>query len=208
MATAKKQWINGIPNDAVLIGGAALTAGAAYLVVKQINKKKALNTEDTAASLPAASTPTGGTGTTTTLNKNLVLKNGSKGNEVKELQKRMGITADGIFGNQTQAKLLALKLVTQISLSQYDSTPTVNQNALAVGTRIMANRKPNVVVNKAVLLANQKWDLQDVQVSQIPFGTEAGTIYMLSQYKTKYIVRKSGTNIVIGWVLASDVVKL
>jgi len=33
----------------------------------------------------------------------MLLKNGSKGEEVKQLQTKLGLTADGTFGNGTEA---------------------------------------------------------------------------------------------------------
>jgi lysozyme len=37
------------------------------------------------------------------------LRNGSRGNDVKELQRRLGITADGIFGRDTEAAVRAFQ---------------------------------------------------------------------------------------------------
>lgn len=59
----------------------------------------------------------------TSLNVNLVLKKGLKGNEVMELQKRLGmkstISGYGTFGPQTENLLIARKGVKQITLSKY-----------------------------------------------------------------------------------------
>lgn len=59
------------------------------------------------------------TGGTSSLNVNLVLKKGTKGAEVRELQKRLGIVIDGDFGPQTESLLIARKGVKQITLSKY-----------------------------------------------------------------------------------------
>jgi len=49
-------------------------------------------------------------------NMNITLRKGSKGNEVKELQKILGITSDGDFGKKTEAALKNGKLKTDLLL--------------------------------------------------------------------------------------------
>lgn len=51
---------------------------------------------------------------TTILDKDKLLKKGSKGDEVKELQKMLGIKVDGIFGSKTEGSLKGYKLMTNI----------------------------------------------------------------------------------------------
>lgn len=61
---------------------------------------------------------------TAVLNFNLMLKKGSKGLEVKELQKRLGMTGsniDGDFGAKTESALFAMKGVRQTTLNQFNS---------------------------------------------------------------------------------------
>jgi len=56
------------------------------------------------------------------LNRNLILKTGSKGAEVRELQRLLGFTGkgiDGIFGKNTLAVLKAKKQVSQIALNKF-----------------------------------------------------------------------------------------
>ena len=53
------------------------------------------------------------------LDKNKLLFKGSKGLEVRELQRLLGVKIDGDFGNMTKAALLAKKGVTKISLNGY-----------------------------------------------------------------------------------------
>ncbi len=55
----------------------------------------------------------------TQLDYNKVLKSGVRGIEVSELQQRLGgLAVDGIFGPKTEARLKAVKGVTQITLAQ------------------------------------------------------------------------------------------
>ena len=69
-----------------------------------------------------------GNGGAAALNYNKLLKFGSTGAEVRELQKWLGITADGIFGAQTEAALLARKGVEEITLSQFQIALDTNDN--------------------------------------------------------------------------------
>lgn len=78
-------------------------------------------------------TTSSNTNSTTTLNAKLILKKGSKGAEVRELQKRLGFTGsniDGDFGAKTLAALLAQKKVSQISLAAFATTNILNFNLM------------------------------------------------------------------------------
>lgn len=83
---------------------------ADYRLIKPINLK-------------ATPRPQTGAAPKSVLNVNLVLKKGSKGAEVKELQKILGIKSTiagfGTFGTQTENLLIARKGVKQITLSKY-----------------------------------------------------------------------------------------
>ena len=68
-----------------------------------------------------------GGSSTPQLDKNKLLKFGSNGAEVRQLQKWLGVTADGIFGAQTEAALLARKGVEEITLAAFESTLDANQ---------------------------------------------------------------------------------
>ena len=159
----------------------------------------------------APKTNTGSGTTTVTLNKTLMLKKGSTGNEVKELQRLLGFTGsglDGIFGTNTENKLFALKLVKQCTLREFESLTTVNQNPLAIGNRIMANKKPEVKIYRAQPLANGSYDLNSEALDSVDFGDEIGTIKMISTYKTRYLIAKPGQTTIYGWVEASQVKKI
>ncbi|PKB18382.1 peptidoglycan-binding protein [Flavobacterium sp. 5] len=86
---------------------------ADYRVITPIDGSKAVST-----TVPVS----------TSLNTNLVLKYGSKGNEVKELQKRLGVAMDGDFGTNTLTALQKQKGVSQITLANFNSTSNLNFN--------------------------------------------------------------------------------
>lgn len=65
------------------------------------------------------------------LDGNKLLKVGVNGLETKELQRLLGITQDGYFGNQTVTTLYNKKGVTQITLNQWITTAnTTNPNII------------------------------------------------------------------------------
>lgn len=93
--------------------GAFLAIGAYFLFTKK-DKNTSLPTENEEPQTPGPTQPQ-----ITPLNYNLLLKNGSRGNEVKELQRLLKITTDGIFGNQTETSLFNKKGIKQTTLSNY-----------------------------------------------------------------------------------------
>jgi hypothetical protein len=136
--------------------------------------------------------PTGGgqTTPTTTINLNKILAKGSTGLEVKELQRLMSITADGIFGSQTESRLYQLKGVLKASINQYKSLPTINTTSLPIGTRVMANSGINTETK--LYTALQKADgsfYTNNEVSEtVNYGNEIGTIKGMDATKNWYLV--------------------
>ena len=146
--------------------------------------------------------------TTTSINKALVLKNGSKGIEVAELQKLLGVTTDGVFGTGTETALYNRKGVKEISLNGFASMPDRNLNPYNAGDKIMAYNPKGTVIYKGLKKADNtfytNWDKEDV----IDFGQEIGTIRSWNEAKTVYSVNYSswlGTKII--FVKAQDVKK-
>lgn len=96
------------------IGIVAFLAIGAYFLFSKKQDDTTLPTENDQPQTPAPSEPQ-----IINLNYNLMLKNGSRGNEVKELQRLLRITTDGIFGNQTEKALFTEKGVKQTTLNEY-----------------------------------------------------------------------------------------
>ena len=94
----------------------------------------------------------------------MLLKNGSKGEEVKQLQTKLGLAADGIFGNGTEAKvkewqaangLTADGIVGDATWSKMFGTPA------PVAASI-------VIPASSFKLANLKGHIPDAVIAQIP----------------------------------------
>jgi peptidoglycan hydrolase-like protein with peptidoglycan-binding domain len=104
------------------------------------------------------------------LNGGLLLKKGSSGYEVKELQKRLGISADGVFGSQTEAALFAKKHVYQITLNQYSNgvaaTTTTTTTAPASGFKYKVGDNLIVTNPKGAVATNYDLNYTGVFVSE------------------------------------------
>lgn len=111
-----------------------------------------------------------------TLNKSKILSKGSKGLEVRELQRVLGIAIDGDFGPATLAALKAKKGVSSISLNAYLSTAIKKPNTIKPNT---IKAKPKTLVIPKVgqkLMANAN-DVSIFNAAQTASGTyfNAGT---------------------------------
>lgn len=176
------KWWNEMTKEDKIITGVAvasvLTLGG-VLVYKKIKKNKELG-QNEVIELPVENTGSGISTPkpkTTVINRDLTLKKGSKGQEVKALQILMKISADGIFGNQTEAKLLALKGVKQITLNAYPIT----KKPISIGTKVMA-KVDGVKLYRTEKIANGS--VQNVGLSNLSFkyGSQIG-VYAGKRYE-------------------------
>lgn len=176
------KWWNEMTKEDKIITGVAvasvLTLGG-VLVYKKIKKNKELG-QNEVIELPVENTGSGISTPkpkTTVINRDLTLKKGSKGQEVKALQILMKISADGIFGNQTEAKLLALKGVKQITLNAYPNT----KKPISIGTKVMA-KVDGVKLYRTEKIANGS--VQNVGLSNLSFkyGSQIG-VYAGKRYE-------------------------
>lgn len=144
-----------------------------------------------------------------TLNQNLVLQLGSKGQEVAKLQSYMGVSTDGTFGPITEAKLYKLKAVKKISIKQFLSTPTINQNILKPGTNVMAKVKTGTRIFNAIAKADTSYYSDYKVVKTIDYGKEVGKIRAANPAGNWYSVYYSDFPFgqKVGFVLATDIEK-
>jgi len=203
-ATAKK----GINTEYLVIGGIAVAA----IGIALLNKDKPIEVvdQDPTETQPAVIPQTPAT---VTLNQTLVLKKGSKGNEVRRLQALLGVTVDGDFGTITETALKAKKGVTQITLAAYATTATVNAAALKIGDKVMANLSAGTKVMSTIKLANGDIASTGKYATTFDYGSEIGKIVAVSApTKSNYVVEYSGwfTAYVTTyyWVNATDVKKI
>lgn len=191
------KWWNEMTKEDKIITGVAvasvLTLGG-VLVYKKIKKNKELG-QNEVVELPVENTGSGSVSlpkpknTASVINRDLTLKKGSKGQEVKVLQTLMKISADGIFGSQTEAKLLALKGVKQITLNAYPNA----KKPIAIGTKVMA-KVDGVKLYRTEKLANGA--IQNVGLSNLSFkyGSQIGVFAGKRYEGSGQILVKLGAN--------------
>lgn len=123
-----------------------------YIIVRALKKKD----EDTGEGLYVdISSNTGNSkpvkvSSSTTLDKTVVLGEGSKGDEVKALQKILGVTADGVFGPKTLAALKAQTGSAQTSLKSIEAAIAASK-AKSASIAAINNVKTNFPIGKSVI---------------------------------------------------------
>lgn len=146
------------------------------------------------------------------INKDKVVSKGSTGLEVKELQKLMGnLTADGVFGSKTEARLFQLKGVKSISINQFKSTPTINTSALPINVKVMANKGGvggKTIAYKAVKLADNSFQADYKNTFTFDYGDLIGTIKGKNGAGTYYLVLVDSLFDYLVFVKANDVKKI
>ena len=139
-----------------------------------------------------------------TLNKNLLLKKGSKGLEVRELQRLLGVTIDGDFGNNTLSALQKAKGVTEISINNFlikkpaPKKPAPKKAAPTalvipkVGSKLMAI-KDGVTISTAKQIANGSYtNTRDnpFLFTSYNYGDEIGT-FVAANVKGKFLIKRN-----------------
>jgi hypothetical protein len=121
------------------------------------------------------------------LNKSLVLKMGSRGAEVKSLQHKLGVGADGIFGAITQNALFRIKGVKQISLNAFDGkishptavvTPSIKADVpYKKGQKLMVNVRAGFTAQNVRQKADGSYFTDGENITTLKgYGDEIGTI--------------------------------
>jgi putative chitinase len=96
----------------------------------------------------------------------MVLKNGSKGNEVKALQEKLGIAADGDFGPGTEAKLKAWQTANGLTADGVAGPATLAKLGISVSAAPAA--APTAIPASAFKLDKLKGHVPDAVIAQIP----------------------------------------
>lgn len=126
------------------------------------------------------------------LDGNKLLKKGVNGSETKKLQTLLGITSDGIFGTQTEAALLAKKGVVQTTLNQFPTLLNINQNPIAIGSRVMADVKTGTPIFSALQKADGSYYSDYKILYYHDYGKEIGIVKSHNDTKTWYLVEYTG----------------
>jgi hypothetical protein len=191
-------------NKDLIVGGAILVIGG---IIYYFSNKKEEIVEEIPADIPVPNVIK-----PVVLNRNLLLKVGARGKEVVELQRLLGgLTTDGVFGNGTKNKLFETKGIYETTLNQYAKLPSVNNNLIPVGSRLMAYNSNVTKLYKAVKLANGTYSYSNTVEREINKGEEIGTLanYVLP---TKTIILLRGKNIfgfeTFYFVYAKDIRKI
>jgi hypothetical protein len=192
--------------DKVLIGvGSVAVIGLGYLYWKKKQNEKQV--EEIPDYIPDE-TPTGTPKSISTgLDRNKLLSKGSKGAEVRELQRLLNVKVDGDFGKNTLTALQKAKGVLQISLNQFQAvkttaTPVIKTVAKAVvkptalpkaGVKLMV-KVSNATLYKAKKIANGSYTNTGEKImfgGSLGYGESAGTFKSATANGT-YLVQKDG----------------
>ena len=94
----------------------------------------------------------------------MVLKNGSTGEEVKALQEKLGVTADGNFGPGTEAKLKAWQAANGLTADGIAGPATLSK----LGISAAPAAAPVTIPSSAFKLDKLKGHIPDAVIAQIP----------------------------------------
>lgn len=196
--------------DKMLIGAVAVAGcvlGYMYWKKKKAEREAQIDVQEIETTpivaLPStATTPFNPVVTTTTLNKNLVLKKGSKGAEVRNLQTKLGVDADGDFGSITESALLKAKGVKSITLNQFDGKVDIDSPKASavpvslvipkVGAKLMAVKDDFNIFN-AVKNADGSYTNSGVKGTWTTFkyGEEVGT-FKVARKNGQFLIAREG----------------
>jgi len=99
----------------------------------------------------------------------MLLKVGSKGNEVKQLQEKLGLTADGSFGPGTERAVKAWQTANGLKADGLVGDGTWSKMFGGVSTPVAAAPVSNVVIPPSSFkLENLKGHVPDAVIAQIP----------------------------------------
>jgi len=177
----------------MIIGGGLLVAGVIAAIASG------------GGSVPISDIPepnpgnSGNSGNTQTLNRNLVLKKGSKGLEVRELQRLLNVGIDGDFGPITEMALYSVRSVKQITINQFNSTPLkippVPQSPYSPGQNLMASLRSGARLYAVSQDAAGKWFIRSNDHESVAeFGIALGKIIAVLSASGQYfyVVEKTG----------------
>lgn len=144
---------------------------------------------------------------TVVLNADLLLKRGMQGYEVKELQRLLNVTADGIFGPMTENALYNRKGVRQITLNQFNKFANVVPTSLKVGDTVRSNMQPFAIAYKNIY-KNGMYYNTGVQVMTFGYLVTIGKIVAMTADKTKCVVQINSITDPQVWIKTNQLAKV
>lgn len=179
----------------LIIGGGLLAAGVIAAIASGSGNAPIITNPEPGTDAGNGS----GSGTAPTINRNLVLKRGSKGLEVRELQNLLQVKVDGDFGPITETALYSVRSVTQISINQFNATPVkippVPQTPFRVGQNLMSSLRSGTRQYAVSQDAAGKWYIQSNNHESVAdFGSDLGKVVAVLSASNQYfyVVVKSG----------------
>jgi putative chitinase len=100
----------------------------------------------------------------------MILKKGSKGEEVKKLQAKLGLAADGIFGSGTETKLKEWQTKNGLSADGVAGPATLSKLGVSSSSPTPQIVKEDVIIPKGgpIDLSGLKGHIPDTVIAQIP----------------------------------------
>ena len=100
----------------------------------------------------------------------MILKKGSKGEEVKKLQAKLGLAADGIFGSGTETKLKEWQTKNGLSADGIAGPATLSKLGVSPSSPTPQIVKEDVIIPKGgpIDLSGLKGHIPDTVIAQIP----------------------------------------
>ena len=197
--------------DKVLMGAGGLAIlGLFFLWKKKQQQQKADELANYIPEPEPAAPSSGGGGSSSkpqqgaTLDRNKLLKVGSKGLEVRELQRLLGVEIDGIFGSkETLPALQNAKGVSEISLNAFATLKKKVAKPLKIvsppkvtlpkaGQKLMA-AKDNTVIFISKKRADGKYYNSGSKFRTLKYGDEAG-VYVGPGNNGQYLIKFLGVH--------------
>lgn len=191
--------------DKVLIGvGLVAVGGIGYMYWRKKQKEKnddLLNAVPQYTPDPPKNQTVSTVSTGAVLNKNKMLGKGSKGIEVRELQRLLGVEIDGDFGKDTLTALKSKKGVANISINAYLKTPAksaVKEKPTAlvtprVGQKVMASQNDVSVFNAKKTASGSYFNsgTKPLLGSSFDYGEHIG-VFVGSKLGGQYLINRDG----------------
>jgi len=187
----------------MIVGGGLLVYG----LYKLLRNQDTDNAEEQKPATDKPVQPAPSAPKTVVLDYSKVLAKGSRGEEVKELQKKLGITSDGVFGPQTELTLFNKTGLKQASLSQaikvlqdkqLQQSTQYRKNEITFkypfGKKLISAKTVNAKIyenRNGIWLSTDKYGNPLGNVT-IKSGADLGTVFGIYDYVAPWVIIELG----------------